>query len=64
MFQHAICPVCAIPLGVYEPFIWRMPDGSKIDCRSVPRRTEVEEALDERGERLHRACAGLEPDRT
>jgi hypothetical protein len=56
MFRPPDCPRCELPIGVYEPFAWQMPDGSSIDSRSVPLGTEVEEALDDRGTRVHREC--------
>ena len=52
-----LCPHCEIPIGAYEPFVWRMPDGSTIGSEKVPRNTDIAKALDDRGERLHRSCA-------
>jgi len=56
MFCPVTCPQCEIPIGVYEPFVWQMPDGSTIECEAVPRDTDIEKALDTHGARLHRAC--------
>jgi len=52
-----LCPHCEVPVGAYEPFVWRMPDGSMIGGEKVPRYTDFAQSLDDRGERLHRSCA-------
>jgi hypothetical protein len=51
-----ICPQCAIPIGVYEPFIWLLPDGSKVDSAAA-RDRDRQAALDSGGVRMHRFCA-------
>ena len=55
--RFELCAECGLPIGVYERFVWRMPDRSMIDGRAVARGTDAEAEPAVRGELLHSACA-------